>query len=527
MIRFINREAEMTLIDDAFKALHNYEEELLRTPIVNFYGVEGIGKTAILRHVERKCQEQGLRSILIETIKDAQVLSNGLFQQAKRYNVSLSFAEEEDDPSQQSIEATKALLSQGTVVLLLDAVDTTNEELVAQIAETLHGVIDDDNKLFVVLTSRKCLLFENDRLISRRLTSLQLKPFDQKGCQDYLDSIGVPLDKEVRDSIYDWTRGYPLAMEVMTTAIIEQHLDPSREGDQKELVELIAERVIDQGILANLQTSRLETYKTALLLLCVPRRFNLAIMQELIENFEPDLKRQSGLSYMSLPRTLNQNTDVLSWNMLKAGYSLDASVRNVFILKNRIENYERFLAIHRFLAGLNKRLADGVPGSDRIRYLREYLYHSAITSDPQGIEQIVRQIVQLVSEEPAAMFEQFYEEFRQDEELKDALGEHALLVESLSYRYWAQVNRVAALEGIEAERIAHLRDFFYYLVDDPQVGDLSATLTLGIRELLAEGSIEDAQDMLMTLSRDDILKQLLGARFPLFSSRIQEILSEG
>ncbi len=526
MIRFINRDTEMTLIDDAFKALQNYEEELLRTPIVNFYGVEGIGKTAILRHVERKCQEQNLRYILIETIKDAQDLSHALFRQARKYNVSLSFAED-DDFSLQSIEATKALLSQGTIVMLLDAVDTTNEELVAQIAETLHGVIEDDNKLFVVLTSRKCLLFENDRLISRRLTSLQLKPFDQKGCQDYLDSIGTPLDREVREQIYDWTRGYPLAMEVMTQAIIEQHLDPRKEEDQRVLVDLIAGRVIDQGVLANLQSPRLETYKAALMLLCIPRRFNLAIMQELIEEFEPDLKRQSGLSYMSLPRTLNQNTDVLSWNMLKAGYSLDTSVRNVFILKNRIENRERFLAIHRFLAGLNKRLAEGVPGSDRIRYLREYLYHSAITSDAQEIERIVRETVELIANESASLFEQFHEEFLQDEELKDALGEQTLLVESLSYRYWARMHRAAAREMVEADRLVHLREFFMYLINDPQGGDLDATLTSTLQELLSEGSIEDVRDILLTLSSDDILRQSLGIRFPLFSSRIQESLAEG
>ncbi len=529
MIRFINRDAEMTLIDDAFKALHNYENELLRTPIVNFYGVEGIGKTAILRHVERRCQDQNLRYILVETIKDVQVLSHGLSQEAKKYNISLSFDEEDDDPSQQSIRATKALLSQGTVVMLLDAVDTTNEELVAQIAGTLRGVMDDDNKLFVVLTSRKCLLFENERLISRKLTSLQLKPFDQKGCQDYLDSIGTPLEKGIRDEIYNWTRGYPLAMEVMTQAIIEQHLDPRREEDQKKLVELIAERVIDQGVLANLKAPRLDTYKAALLLLCIPRRFNLAIMQELIENFEPDLKRQSGLSYMSLPRTLNQDTDVLSWNMLKAGYSLDTSVRNIFVLKNKIENNERFLDIHRFLAQLNKRLADGVPGSDRIRYLREYLYHSAITRDPRDREQVVRQTVQLIAKEPIALFEQFHEEFSQDEELKDALSEHALLVESLLYRHWAQVHRTSAVAAVvdTSERVEHLRNFFNYLVNDPQVGDPFAALTLSIQELLAEESIKDTKDILILLSHDDSLKQYLGPRFPLFSSRIQEILSEG
>jgi hypothetical protein len=255
-------------------------------------------------------------------------------------------------------------------------------------------------------------------------------------------------------------------------------------------------------------------------------------MQELIEEFEPDLKRQSGLSYMSLPRTLNQNTDVLSWNMLKAGYALDTSVRNVFLLKNRIENRERFLAIHRFLAGLNKRLAEGVPGSDRIRYLREYLYHSAITSDAQEIEQIIREIVGLIANESASLFEQFHEEFLQDEELKDALGEQTLLVESLSYRYWARIHRAAAREVIESDRLGHLREFFIYLINDPlidgpQGGELDATLTSTLQELLAEGSREDIRKILLTLSRDDILKQSLGIRFPLFSSRIQESLAEG
>ncbi|GAC1663309.1 MAG: hypothetical protein PVS3B1_38980 [Ktedonobacteraceae bacterium] len=296
MIRFIDRTDEMTLIDDAFRALQNYKEELLLTPIVNFYGVEGIGKTAILKHVERKCQDQNQRYILIERVKDAQDLSHELFRQVKKYNVALNFAEEDDNLSQQSINATKALLSQGTVVMLLDAVDTTNEGLVAQIAGTLRGVIDDDNKLFVVLTSRKGLLFENERLISRKLTSLQLKPFDEKGCQDYFDSIETPLDKEIRAYIYDWTPGYPLAMEVMTDAIIERQLDPRNAEDQKELLRFITERVIDQGVLANLKAPSLETYKTALQLLCISRRFNLAIMQKLIERFEPELKRQSGLS---------------------------------------------------------------------------------------------------------------------------------------------------------------------------------------------------------------------------------------
>ncbi|GAC1487101.1 MAG: hypothetical protein NVS2B12_41730 [Ktedonobacteraceae bacterium] len=230
---------------------------------------------------------------------------------------------------------------------------------------------------------------------------------------------------------------------------------------------------------------------------------------------------------MSLPRTLNRDTDVLSWNMLKAGYSIDASVRNIFILKNKIENNERFLAIHRFLAQLNKQLADDVPGSDRMRYLREYLYHRAITCDPQDMEEIIRQTLHLVAEEPASLFEQFYEEFWQDEELKDVLDERAQLVKSLFHRHLARANRSLAEELAAGERINYLREFFHHIVTDPQVGDLDAVLTLTIRELLAEGLIEDAKDMLITLSSDELLKQHLGVHFPLFAARVHEIVLEG
>lgn len=52
-MRFINRNAEMALIDEALKALQNDEEQRLPTPIVNLYGVVGIGKTALLHHVGR------------------------------------------------------------------------------------------------------------------------------------------------------------------------------------------------------------------------------------------------------------------------------------------------------------------------------------------------------------------------------------------------------------------------------------------------------------------------------------------
>ena len=44
---FVNRETELALIDEAVEALLD-KQRLLRTPIIEFYGVKGIGKTTLL-----------------------------------------------------------------------------------------------------------------------------------------------------------------------------------------------------------------------------------------------------------------------------------------------------------------------------------------------------------------------------------------------------------------------------------------------------------------------------------------------
>ena len=44
MERFVDRKAELQMIDHAFGDLLS-KNRILRTPILDFYGVEGIGKT--------------------------------------------------------------------------------------------------------------------------------------------------------------------------------------------------------------------------------------------------------------------------------------------------------------------------------------------------------------------------------------------------------------------------------------------------------------------------------------------------
>ena len=67
MESFINREAALKYIDDAFITLQD-KKRLLQTPIMDFYGVKGIGKTLFLKKVQQRCHDKQLvASGLMET----------------------------------------------------------------------------------------------------------------------------------------------------------------------------------------------------------------------------------------------------------------------------------------------------------------------------------------------------------------------------------------------------------------------------------------------------------------------------
>jgi hypothetical protein len=520
----INREAEKALIEEAFKALDNYNEDLLPTPILDFYGIEGIGKTSMIDYVEQKCQDKSVPYIRIDGSQDAAHFSSEVIRQLKKYNIRIApEGNNEEKLLEQSAEGTKALIEQSVAVMLLDAVDPANEPLLEGIATILRSVIEE-NKLFVVLTSRRNVLFDTERSVARKLTSFQLKPFSQKHSETYLESISTHFEPEVRDYIFDWTRGYPLAMQVMAHAIIEEKLDPRKPEDQKVLLNHIVEKVIDGRVLARVKPDFFQVCRTALTLFSIPRRFNLVIMKALIEAFDKKLKQPSGVAYMSIPRSINQATDVLHWNVARAGFSVNDPVRALFFLKSRIEDPERHLNIHRFLARLNKQFADEVHDLDRLRYLREYLYHSAHTETEQNLAQILEQTMKdIISESPESA-EQFYEEFQLDEELKEVLGEQKKIVLSQIYRHQAQINRQSARESVGTEHIRRIQDFFYYVVEDPLATDLSTVLQQQIEQVLAEEPEENISPLINALLNDSSFKESLGKHFETFASLLSEHL---
>lgn len=426
---FVDRYREMQLIEDSFETLQD-KGKLLRSPILEFYGVSGIGKTLLLEKIKEQCNISKFPYIWVDLRRKKDVIQDEVISQARNY---LSEPDAQIEPS--AVSATRVLLKQGPVVMLFDAVDEVNSEQLLEIEGLLRDLINDEN-LFVVLASKTMTEFKNERSIARKLKWFTLDVLDRSSCEEYLNKLEqhrvgpeAQIGKDVRELIFAWTRGYPLAMNVMIDAI-GQHHDPRTEPGKQKILELLQERVIDQEILKGLEGEWKDTCFIALRLLSVPRRSNLIIMEELIKKFAPGLTRKSSLAYFSLPNELHEATHILSWSLERSGFAVETPVRHLFLLLYRSTLSQEYFAVQDFLAELNYQLASEATGQDKARYIREHLYHIACNPLAAQQEQRIMGAVGTILKEQLAILQPFFEEFAQDLELKEALGPYLAEVEA-------------------------------------------------------------------------------------------------
>jgi hypothetical protein len=428
---FINRAREMQLIQDAFDVLVD-SERLLSTPIIDFFGVGGIGKTSILRRIENICTKRDISHIWLDASASTSQFVRSISRQMKKYAITTGqvTASTRGSFSNSSAEAIKELLAKKPpVVVLLDSVDS--EQQSDWIEMMLRDVIDDTN-LCVILASKQKLSFERDWSMARKLTTFQLRPLGRDSSELYLRRVRPIVPPETRKIILEWTRGYPLAMNVMVQAIGLYPFDFAKDEDQRKLVGIITRRVIDEEILARVEPAKLEQYREGLVLLSFPRHFNLHIMQELFARFAPSLVSdfRSKLAYMALPTDLNHNTNVLRSDPPAVGMTVDQAVRNIFLLQQRIERPAFFYEVHEFLAQKNKELVPIVTGTDCMRVLRECLYHSVYSVGNRALPPIIEELIQNIGRNSSDEVIQFSEEFAIDEELREALGSNVSIIDA-------------------------------------------------------------------------------------------------
>ena len=100
----------------------------------------------MIDYIEKECQKRSVPYIRVDGSKDAVDFLYEVISQLKKYNIRTASDGDDKHLFEQSAEGTRVLLEQGVAVMLLDAVDPANKELLERIAAMLREVIEE-NKL--------------------------------------------------------------------------------------------------------------------------------------------------------------------------------------------------------------------------------------------------------------------------------------------------------------------------------------------------------------------------------------------
>lgn len=458
MLALMNREKELTLIKDAIAALTS-TDRLVETPIVNFFGLPGIGKSRLLDEVVSICDLPQVRWLRLDATRDIPVFSPPTVQRIGAYISGTEPPASLDD----SIDLLKTLLKDAALVLLVDNIESTDEQQVDMLENILKELILSSS-IFIVLASQSELSFHHQRNVRRKLTPQPLSLLDKTLSAHYFLTHLPTFPQQER--LYIWTRGHPLAMEELVQAINE-HGGRADEPMHPQLIQRLLDALITRRLRERVPGEQ-EWFETMLRLLAVPRRFNVIFIRVLVERFAPDSYRlSSSVEYMTLPQKIGQVTGVLQWKRELAGFTLEEPVRTLLLLQLKIQFAERYRALNVFLAERNWQYARETEHiEDRVQYEKEFVYHHLTSAADDGkVEaaiEALQQILTLASGEQRQLI-RFQEEFLADRELQEELGEGFAPVRQHLYREIAAVlYRLYLAAGPQAQGQA-FDDIFTYL----------------------------------------------------------------
>lgn len=504
---FVNRDEELEEIDKILAVLQD-RQKLLRTPIIEYTGVQGIGKTTLLQQIEQRCSQH----LLCKRKKAAHI------------------TEADFDTIDDHIQ-TKPY------TLILDDLDEVPEDheqfelLETRLSESLRT-----NMLFVVLASRSAKYFEGTRSISRTLKLYPLKPFQPKFCDEYLNHFPELQKEQMHSIIFKWTRGYPLALEQMTNIIVKRHLDPTKERDQKKILHPLIQEVIVKRLLAKAVGEERVRIQNILALLSLPRSFNLVLAKDLIEEFlPPAYKLENSLAYITIPKDINKITSALFWSSARAAYCIEEPIRNLFNLQYSIDNPQEYKKIHAFLATRNKIFMEQVPETERSRYLGEYLYHLACSGSSSEVKIGVTEGIHGLLSQPegssSPTFQQapqnllllleFYDLFQKDNLLQEALDQNIHYAFSVIYKKFLEIYRQLS----EDSQATALKHFFEHITPNTDSNDFVVLFEEGMNTIIQKVSAEDAEDIYSALRQLPELRAALGDRFDEIDGRVAALVT--
>lgn len=396
---FVNRQHEIDTIQNRVRLAQS--EQVVSDSVINYWGIDGIGKTWLLRYLNDKfsyrapVQEKYPSFTVLFDFREIQgdnlfgnfaknVASQVLHQLAAVLSVSVRKQLEATQKSgklEELAEAILALSKEFTPLILLDHADMVSTELWQEIEKSFLEPIVSTGKVVTVVAGRRqqprWRRFEVRRRLMESYKS-QIKPFDKQGVIKQVENrrISIPADL-----LYPYTAGNPHLVDAFV-----QHVQLWAGKTEKANIDQNWINKHTDGLLQVLQLSKNQLIKEVrevhprlelpLLAVAPLRFFRLEAMRQMLISQDQKYKSDPEGYFLQLVRDLDQETEIVWWDREKRAYVTSEVVRKLINRTQYLESPQEYISSHdRALEMYRQWAKDSPKTSDE--FIIEILFHHA------------------------------------------------------------------------------------------------------------------------------------------------------
>jgi len=449
---FVDRKPQLDLVEERVGSA--YTNKFIPSPLVNFWGVKGIGKTWLLRYLNDKYQyprkEPEATFSLFYAFEDnplsqqvgtvVRTLANEIFTQlsqtiATDVRDDLRLAQDLGDATA-FVDALNASAQQLTPLLLLDNTEHIPASAWEKIEQELLEPLITSNRIIVVIAGRRQIPRWRRFEVRRRVVEYDRTRINPLAKTDIGKQLEVSRYRNISvDWLYAHTGGNPYLVDILArqaTQWIEENKDVADhtliwEQHRSQLVQILKES--EDGQLESVVDKELRIALYAV----IPLRFyRLEAMRYMCSrqaaNEEPDVY------YLTLLRRLDQETEVVWWHRDRRAYVTSEVVRLVINRRHLLEEPNDLVLNHRHACAMYWNWIEDYPQASEDFIIELYFHLGNIYLAKQNFDELHQESLKVLSyaekelnPDRLIILQKAFDEQMGDRELLDLLPEVLVL----------------------------------------------------------------------------------------------------
>jgi hypothetical protein len=396
--KFVGRKKQISLVEERINIMR-YGSSVFQA-LISFHGVIGIGKTMLLRELEKRTRGMGFPCALIDFAKKVYAFSPLgkmvlLEDLAHSLTSSATYPwqpQPEGEPAEDQVQsASQAFLEyvsgltrdQGVpAVLLFDTLEQADADLLDWLEDKVISPLIRTDHVLVIVASRAPHRWKRFE-VRRRAYQERLEPFDEETTKEQLpQKYNVLVPDVVR-----LTYGHPFGNVQVLESVRQIERDvgrPFRSADfeeyQKRLVQELVDKLIDPVVMKDVSRD----IRRACRVVSLARQFDVNVLRRLLTRFvEEPFAGKSAAYFLSVVGTMVKTT-LVEWSSARRGYVLDQTIRRMLALNMELAARDRYKKINQELIALYEEWIERVP-ENRSGFIRERLYHEGCLQSARGM----------------------------------------------------------------------------------------------------------------------------------------------